>query len=133
VDQSLGPVSLSRPEFATSIAIDDLPTSYQASLQQGIEVDNRAAADVRVAELRLQAMACRWAQFNGEVCRTVPATWTAPTPSPSPTASPSPSSSASATPTPRPTFSPGATPSFAPTVPPTVPPGAVATGGPVTS
>ena len=43
---------------------------------QGIEVDDRAAADARVAELRLQAQACRWAQLNGEVCRTVPSTWT---------------------------------------------------------
>jgi protein phosphatase len=129
VEQNLGPISLSTPEFATTIAIDDLPTSYQDSLRQGIEVDNRAAADVRVAELRLQATACKWAQVNGEVCRTVPATWTAPTPTPSPTAS------ATVTPTPAPssTFSPGATPSIVPTVPPTVPPGAVATGGPVTS
>ncbi|MFL6080536.1 MAG: PP2C family protein-serine/threonine phosphatase [Ornithinibacter sp.] len=136
VDQNLGPISLSRPEFATTIAIDDLPTSYQDSLEQGIEVDNRAAADVRVAELQLQATACRWAQLNGESCRTVPATWTAPTPTPSPTASPSPSPSPSpsaATSTPTPTFSPGATPRIAPTVPPTVPPGPVATGGPVTS
>ncbi len=80
VEQNLGPISLSRPEFATTIAIDDLPTSYQDSLKQGIEVDDRAAADVRVAELQLQATACRWAQLNGEACRTVPATWTAPTP-----------------------------------------------------
>ena len=61
------------PEYATTIAIDDLPTSYQDSLEQGIEVDDRAAADARVAELRLQATACRWAQLNGEACRTVPA------------------------------------------------------------
>ena len=80
VEQNLGPISLSRPEFATTIAIDDLPTSYQDSLRQGIEVDDRAAADVRVAELQLQATACRWAQLNGEACRTVPANWTAPTP-----------------------------------------------------
>ncbi len=132
VEQNLGPISLSRPEFATTIAIDDLPTSYQDSLKQGIEVDDRAAADVRVAELQLQATACRWAQLNGEACRTVPATWTAPTPTPSPTAAPSPSSSPTPTPTAT-TLSPGATPSIAPTVQPTVPPGAVATGGPVTS
>ena len=29
--------------------------------------------------------ACRWAQLHGEVCRTVPSTWTTPTPPPSPT------------------------------------------------
>ena len=76
VDQTLGPVSLSRTELATTIAVDDLPPSYQESLQKGIEVDDRAAADERVNDLRLQALACRWAQANGETCRTVPATWT---------------------------------------------------------
>ena len=88
VEQNLGPISLSSPEYATTIAIDDLPTSYQDSLQQGIEVDDRAAADARVAELRLQATACRWAQLNGEACRTVPSTWTIPTPTPTPTPPP---------------------------------------------
>ena len=80
VDQTLGPISLSSPEYSTTIAVDDLPASYQDSLQNGIGVDDRAAADARVVELRLQAQACRWAQLNGEVCRTVPSTWTAPTP-----------------------------------------------------
>ena len=60
------------PEYSTTIAVDDLPSSYQDSLQQGIEVDDRAAADARVAGLRLQAQACRWAQLHGEACRTVP-------------------------------------------------------------
>jgi PPM family protein phosphatase len=85
VDQNLGPISLSSPQYSTTIAIDDLPTSYQDALKQGIEVDDRAAADARVVELRLQAQACRWAQLNDEVCRTVPSTWTEPTPTPSPT------------------------------------------------
>ncbi len=88
--QNLGPISLSNPEYATTIAIEDLPSSYQDSLKQGIEVDDRAAADARVAELRLQAQACRWAQLNGEVCRTVPSTWTVPTPTPSPARRPPP-------------------------------------------
>ena len=35
VEQNLGPISLSSPEYATTIAIDDLPTSYQDSLQAG--------------------------------------------------------------------------------------------------
>jgi protein phosphatase len=104
VDQKLGPISLSSPEFSTTIAVDDLPASYQNALTQGIGVDDRAAAEARVAELRLQAAACRWAQLNGEVCRTVPLTWTAPTPTPTPTstsgssASPSPSGSPSPSP-----------------------------------
>ena len=82
VDQTLGPVSLSSPDYSTTIPVEDLPTSYQDSLSSGIEVEDRAAAEARVAELRLQATACRWAQLNGEVCRTVPSTWTAPTPTP---------------------------------------------------
>ena len=85
VDQTLGPISLSSPEYSTTIAVEDLPASYQDSLRQGIEVDDRAAADARVGDLRLQAQACRWAQLNGEVCRTVPSTWTTPTPTPTPT------------------------------------------------
>ncbi|MGB7819764.1 MAG: BofC C-terminal domain-containing protein, partial [Ornithinibacter sp.] len=70
VDQNLGPVSLSSAEYATTIDVADLPASYQNSLEQGIGVDDRAAADDRVAELRLQARACRWARANDEECRT---------------------------------------------------------------
>ena len=135
VEQKLGPISLSRQEFATSIAVDDLPASYQDSLKQGIEVDDRAAAAARIDELQLQATACRWAQSNGEACRTVPSTWTTPVPSPSPSGTSTSTASPAATPTgtPSPGLSPGATPSIAGTVSPTVPPGAVPTGGPVTS
>jgi protein phosphatase len=98
VDQTLGPVSLSRSELSTAIAVDDLPPSYQESLHQGIEVDDRAAADQRIDDLGLQARACRWARLNGETCHTVPATWTPPSATQSPTPSgpsPSPSSSPS--------------------------------------
>ncbi len=52
VDQTLGPISLSSPEYSTTIAVEDLPASYQDSLRQGIEVDDRAAADARVGDLR---------------------------------------------------------------------------------
>jgi PPM family protein phosphatase len=113
VDQTLGPVSLSSADYATTIPVQDLPTSYQDSLRSGIEVDDRAAAEARVAELRLQATACRWAQLNGEVCSTVPSTWTAPSPSPSPspTATPTGSTSPSPSLSPSPGPSPTATPS----------------------
>lgn len=109
VDQDLGPLSLSSPEYSTTIAVADLPASYQDSLRQGIEVDDRAAADARVTDLRLQAAACRWAQLNGEVCRTVPSTWTVPTPTPTPT----PTGTTTTSPTPSPSLgvTPGATPS----------------------
>lgn len=101
-NQQLGPISLSRPLYATTIAVADLPPSYQRSLEQGIDVDDRAAADARVEELRLQATACRWARLNGEECRTVPSTWTPPSPTPTPSPTPSPSG-ATPTPTPSPT------------------------------
>ena len=107
VDQSLGPVSLSSAEYETTIAVDDLPPSYQANLEGGIAVDDRAAADARVGDLRVQAAACRWARANGETCRTVPSTWTAPTATPTPSASPTgpvtPTPSATPTPTTTPT------------------------------
>jgi protein phosphatase len=111
VDQNLGPISLSDPEYSTTIAIGDLPPSYQGSLKQGIEVDDRSAADARVAELRLQAQACRWAQLNGEVCRTVPSTWTAPSPSPTPTSTTSTGAAPSGSPSGSPTGSPSPSPS----------------------
>lgn len=118
VDQNLGWVSLSSPEFSTTIPVEDLPTSYQRSIEDGIEAASREDAESRVSELRLQAEACRYARANGEPCRTVPSTWTPPTatPTPSGTSSPSPtatlpSPSASIT---RPD------PSSSPTVPPPV-------------
>ena len=90
VEQNLGPISLSNPEYATTIAIDDLPSSYQDSLSRASRSTTARRPTRRVAELRLQAQACRWAQLNGEVCRTVPSTWTIPTPTPSPSTSPTP-------------------------------------------
>ena len=102
VNQTLGPISLSRPLYTTTVAVDDLPPSYQSSLEQGIDVDDRAAADARVEDLRLQATACRWARLNGEECRTVPSTWTPPSPTPTLTPTPSPSGTPSGT-TPAPT------------------------------
>ncbi len=87
VDQNLGPISLSSPEYETTIPVEDLPASYQQSIESGIEVADRAAAEARVTELRLQAEACRYARSQDEPCRTVPPTWTPPSPSPSPTPS----------------------------------------------
>jgi len=109
-NQMLGPIALSRPLYATTIAIEDLPASYQSSLEQGIDVDDVAAADARVEELRLQAAACRWARSRGDECRTVPSTWTTPTPTPSPSPTPSLTPSPGLTPAPGLTPSPGLTP-----------------------
>ena len=101
VDQSVGPLDLSHVELSTAIAVDDLPPSYQESLERGIGVDDRSAADARVDDLRLQAQACRWARANGETCRTVASGWTPPVPTtPSPTPSPSGSPSPAASPSP---------------------------------
>jgi PPM family protein phosphatase len=85
VDQDLGPISLSTAEYETTVPVDDLPDSYQQTLEEGIDVEDRAAADERVADLQLQATACRFARAQGQDCRTVPSTWTRPTPTPSPT------------------------------------------------
>ena len=111
VDQTLGWVSLSRPEYATTIADDDLPASYQQNIAAGISTASRAEADTRVSELRVQAAACRYAKAHDEPCRTVPQTWTPPTPTPSPTGS----GSASASPSPSTTRT---LPSSSPTTPP---------------
>ncbi|MGL5929440.1 MAG: PP2C family protein-serine/threonine phosphatase [Dermatophilaceae bacterium] len=132
VDQQLGPVTLSAPEYATAIDVDDLPASYSATLDEGIDVGSRTEADERVTELQVQADACRWARSNGEECRAVPESWTPPTGTPtvtpitpsgpavtdSPTASPTPSSTATPTRAPRPSPSPGPARTPTPTVPP---------------
>ncbi len=88
VDQDLGPLSLSSPEYGTGIQVTDLPESYQQSLEDGISVEDRNAAADRVDELRLQALACRYAQSVGQECQTVADTWSLPTPSPSPSETP---------------------------------------------
>lgn len=100
VDQTLGWLSLSSPEYSTMIAVDDLPPSYQQSIESGIEVADRADADSRVDELRVQAAACRYARSQGDPCRTVAPTWVEPTPTPTPTGSPSPTPTGSGLPTP---------------------------------
>ncbi|WP_392543782.1 PP2C family protein-serine/threonine phosphatase [Oryzobacter telluris] len=129
VDQTLGPVALSHEEYATTIAVDDLPPSYQESLERGISASSRTDADARVSDLRLQAEACRYAKANGDTCQTVPSTWTPPTttpsPSPSPTLSPSPSPSPSASSSPA-AIAPGGTRTPVTPLPPT-------TQAPVTS
>lgn len=113
VDQDLGPISLSSPEEPTGIPVSDLPDSYQRSIAEGIGVASREEADDRVDELLLQATACRYARTEGQECRTVPDTWTAPTPTPSPSETPSRTS----TPSPTGTVTPSAlrAPAAAPT------------------
>ncbi|MBR7742548.1 serine/threonine-protein phosphatase [Phycicoccus sp. BSK3Z-2] len=103
VDQDLGWVSLSSPELRTPIAVDDLPTSYQQSIEAGIEATDRADADERVEELTLQAEACRYARSQGDPCRTVASTWTTPTPTPTGSVTGSPTGTGTATPTRTPT------------------------------
>ncbi|MGL5867273.1 MAG: PP2C family protein-serine/threonine phosphatase [Dermatophilaceae bacterium] len=127
VDQRLGPVALSSAEYATTISVDDLPASYSATLDEGIDVGSRTEANERVSALQIQADACRWARSNGEECRAVPGSWTAPTSTPSvtpsgpaatgsPTVTPTPARPA--LPSPSPASSPRPTRSSTPTVPP---------------
>jgi PPM family protein phosphatase len=122
VDQTVGPVDLSTVDYTTTIAVDDLPPSYQQSLQRGISVEDRTAASTRVTDLSLQASACRWARTNGEACRTVERGWT---PSPSPTPTPTPTGSGSPSPVPSSSGSPSVSaPSASGTATPTSSPAA---------
>ena len=105
VHQDLGPVSLSRVEATSDIAVDDLPDSYQTRLAQGVSVDDRAAADALVADLDLQARACVYAESQGEDCKTVPPTWTTPTPTPT---APTPTGTSTSSATPSPSVTPAA-------------------------
>ncbi|WP_299444964.1 PP2C family serine/threonine-protein phosphatase [uncultured Phycicoccus sp.] len=120
VDQTLGWVSLSSPEYSTTIDVEDLPTSYQQSIEAGIQASSLEDAEVRVSELRVQAAACRYAKSQGDPCRTVPPTWVEPTPTPSPTSTASPTSTGLPTlPSPSATVTlPG--PRSSPTIPPPV-------------
>jgi PPM family protein phosphatase len=116
VDQRIGPFSFSSPEYETTIPVGDLPESYRTRLEEGISADSRSDADDRVADLHLQAEACRWSRANGEGCRTVPSTWISPSSTPTPAATPT----ATSTPTSSPTGSARPRParSSTPTVPP---------------
>jgi protein phosphatase len=97
VQQSLGPISLSTPIATSDVKVSDLPGIYQDQLAQGADVAGRAAADQLVAQLRVQAAACRYARSQGQECQRVPDTWTVPTPTPTGSTSASPSPSATVT------------------------------------
>ncbi|PRY52479.1 protein phosphatase [Knoellia remsis] len=103
VDQTLGPIELSRPERTSTIALDDLPDFYRGQLGRGITMDSLDQADGLVRNLDVQAQACRYARSQGRDCTTVPSSWTSPTPTPTPSGSLSPSPSGTATPSTTPT------------------------------
>lgn len=92
-------MSLSQLETETTIAVTDLPDHYQELLANGIQVDDKAAAERTVSMLQVQAQACRYARTQGRACTTVSSTWTTPSPTASPTTSGS-SASGSASPSP---------------------------------
>ena len=100
VDQTLGPIELSSPETMSGIVIEDLPDFYRGRLARGITMDTRADAAALVANLEVQAQACRYAKSQGRDCASVASTWTTPTPTPTPTPTTSPSVSGSPSPTP---------------------------------
>jgi protein phosphatase len=84
VDQTLGPVSLSRVDSVSDIPLGELPTYVQDILQAGTPVGSRTDAEARVANLRLTAEQCRLQAAAGTACGSVPVT--VPTPSESTTA-----------------------------------------------
>jgi Serine/threonine protein phosphatase len=65
VEQTIGPIALSRVERRTSISPNDLPEMYQTRLAGGIAFANRAAADELLDTLEVQARACQWFQSEG--------------------------------------------------------------------
>lgn len=103
-------ISLSQLDTDTTIAVTDLPDHYQELLANGIQVDDKAAAERTVALLRVQAQACRYARTQGQACQTVSSTWTTPSPTPSSTPSGSTSGSPSPSPSAPITLSPAPTP-----------------------
>ncbi|KGN30073.1 serine/threonine protein phosphatase [Knoellia sinensis KCTC 19936] len=107
VDQTLGPVELSKPESSSDIDIDDLPDFYRGQLDRGITMETQSDAAALVRNLEVQAAACRYAKSQGRDCATVPSTWTTPTPTPTPTPSGSPTGSPSPS---APAVAPSATP-----------------------
>lgn len=68
VSQDLGPVSLSEPERVTEVVVDDLPEFYRQKVESTLSVDDLAAADELVAELRAKATACAAKKARGETC-----------------------------------------------------------------
>jgi protein phosphatase len=114
VDQTFGPIDLSRPETMSGIVVEDLPDFYRAQLSRGISMKTRSDAAALVRNLEVQAQACRYAKTQSRDCATVPSNWTTPTPTPTPTPSaslpvtPAPSPTATVTGSPSPTVSPNA-------------------------
>ncbi|KGN41651.1 PP2C family protein-serine/threonine phosphatase [Knoellia aerolata] len=110
VDQSFGPIDLSRAETTSGIDVDDLPDFYRGQLGRGISMGTRSDAAALVRNLEVQAQACRYAKSQSRDCATVPTTWTTPSPTPTPTPTPTTSVSSPA-PTPTGTLTVAPTPS----------------------
>jgi protein phosphatase len=79
VDQTLGPITLSRVDSVSDIPLGELPTYVQDILRAGTPIGSRSDADARVANLRLTADQCRLQAASGTPCGQVPVT--VPTPS----------------------------------------------------
>ncbi len=93
VNQTLGPINLSRVDETTSIELADLPAPYPDQLAKGVAFAQRESAVTLLQNLTDQARACRWAKAHSQVCRSVTLPWTEPSPTPTPSTSPSPSTS----------------------------------------
>jgi protein phosphatase len=96
VQQDFGPLSLSSPVETSDVSVSDLPAIYQTELAVGADVGSREEADALVANLRVQAAACRFARAQGQQCQSVPPTWTEPTTTPTPSSSRTPTPSTTA-------------------------------------
>jgi protein phosphatase len=126
--QNVGPVTLSRVESVSDIALSDLPSHLQDMVNSGIVVPDRSQADGRLNLLRVAATDCRTQAASGVPCGSVPSTTpvgTASTGTSSTTAPTSPSISTATTGTPA--------GSGSPTVTSSMPVGPTPGGGPAGS
>jgi protein phosphatase len=68
VSQDLGPIGLSHVEEQSDIAVADLPSDVQGSLDGSIPARDRADAEAKVETLRAEAERCRNLALAGTPC-----------------------------------------------------------------
>ncbi|MGN6751648.1 MAG: PP2C family protein-serine/threonine phosphatase [Intrasporangium sp.] len=95
VSRDLGPLSLHHVEMQSDVAVSELPTDVQGSIDAAIPAQNLADAVTKVSTLRQEADRCRALAESGTPCGNTPVV----TPSPSGIPTPTPSQSASPAPT----------------------------------
>jgi protein phosphatase len=102
VSQDLGPISLHHVEMQSDVAISELPTDVQGSVDGAIPAQSLADAVTKVSTLRGEADRCRSLAQSGTPCGSTPVSTTPPsgipTPNPSHSTSSPPGNSTSSPP-----------------------------------